>query len=165
MRVYVFNMIVKFNEAKTLKDYNIASDLFKEYASQTGIDLEFQNFRKEIENLKNQYSRLVGAALIVYNELENPIGYFGVRPLEGSISELKRMCLRTEGRGKGIGKQMLNKAIEISKELGYDKMRLDTLPTMQSAIGLYKKIGFYEIDPYRFNPIARSKYFEISLNP
>ena len=58
---------------------------------------------------------------------------------------------------------MMTKAIESAKELGYKKMRLDTLATMYPAVRLYKKTGFYEIDPYRFNPIKEAKYFEIEL--
>ena len=74
------------------------------------------------------------------------------------------MYLKASVRGMGIGKLLLTKAIKAGKELGYNTMRLDTLPSMQSAIGLYQKMGFYEIPPYRFNPIAGTKYFEIQLN-
>lgn len=73
------------------------------------------------------------------------------------------MYLKSTYRGLGLGKKLLQKSIEIAKELGYTKMRLGTLPTMQAAIGLYKSIGFYEIAPYRFNPIEGTKYFEIIL--
>ena len=60
------------------------------------------------------------------------------------------MYLRREARGKGLGKQLLEKSITVGRALGYKKMRLETLPTMHQAIGLYKKVGFYEIDPYYF---------------
>ncbi len=151
-------------EAKSDSDFQIAVQLFKEYASEIGIDLEFQNFSKELENLKDQYSRPKGAIFIVRHNTSSVSGCFGIRALEGLICELKRMYLKTEARGFGIGKLMLEKSIAIGKELGYQKMRLDTLSTMYSAIELYKKTGFYEIKPYRFNPIKGAKYFEIGLN-
>ena len=82
---------------------------------------------------------------------------------EDAISELKRMYVNKNYRGQGLGKRLLIKSIEVGKELGYKKMRLDTLPTMKAAIGLYKKMGFYEIPAYRFNPIEGTKYFEMAL--
>ncbi|WP_055397583.1 GNAT family N-acetyltransferase [Flagellimonas eckloniae] len=126
--------------------------------------MEFQNFTNEIQNIEVQYSRPKGIIFIARNDENLPLGCFGIRVLEDSICELKRMFLKKEARGLGLGKQMLEKAIEAAKELGYQKMRLDTLPTMNAAIGLYKKVGFYEIEPYRFNPIQGTKYFELSLH-
>lgn len=156
--------MVELTEGKSDEDFKTAIQLFKEYAAQIGVDLEFQNFTNEIQNIEIQYSRPKGIIFIARNDKNLPLGCFGIRALEGSICELKRMFLKKEARGLGLGKQMLEKAIETAKELGYQKMRLDTLPTMNAAIGLYKKIGFYEIEPYRFNPIQGTKYFEMSLH-
>lgn len=156
--------MIKFREAKLPEEYQLAVELFKEYASQIGVDLGFQNFVSEIEKIESHYSRPNGAVCIAYNEKEQPIGCFGIRRFENDICELKRMYLKKEARGLGIGKVILEKSLTVGKELGYKRMRLDTLPTMNAAIGLYEKIGFYEIEPYRFNPIRGSKYFEINLN-
>lgn len=153
-----------FKEAKSKKEYQIAVELFTEYASQIGVDLGFQDFDSEIQNIESQYSRPNGVVFIVYHDREQPIGCFGIRSFEDAICELKRMYIKEEARGRGIGKRILHKSLKIAKELGYKTMRLDTLPDMHSAIGLYKKIGFYEIEPYRFNPIKGTKYFEINLN-
>ena len=155
--------MVKLLEAKSDKEYEIAIELFREYASLIGIDLSFQKFDEEILEVKELYSTPNGQLIIAYDINENPIGCFGVRKFADSICELKRMYVKKEARGKGIGKKLLAKAIEVGKELNYKKMRLDTLPAMKSAIELYKKIGFYEITPYRFNPIEGAKYFEIKL--
>ncbi|MEM1137554.1 MAG: GNAT family N-acetyltransferase [Bacteroidota bacterium] len=151
-------------EATTSIDYKVATKLFKEYASQLEIDLAFQSFNKEVENIERQYSRPKGTIFITYNEDKLPLGCFGIRELEGLICELKRMYVKKEARGLGIGKKMLIKSLEVGKELGYKKMRLDTLSTMLSAIALYKKMGFYEIKPYRYNPIKGAKFFEVELN-
>jgi ribosomal protein S18 acetylase RimI-like enzyme len=156
--------IIKLTEAKSSSDYEIAIKLFKEYASQIGIDLGFQNFNEEIENLESKYSRPKGVIYIAYNDENSPVGCFGIRAFDSTICELKRMYLKEEARGLGIGKLMMKKSITVAKELGYDKMRLDTLSSMLPAVGLYEKSGFYEIEPYYFNPIEEAKYFEISLN-
>ena len=156
--------MIELTEAKSKEEFKTGVDLFQEYATQLGVDLEFQNFREETHNIETQYSRPDGALFIAYNDQKKVMGCFGVRSLEQSICELKRMYLRKEARGMGIGKQLLIKSLEVGKELGFKKMRLDTLPTMESAIGLYIKMGFCEIDPYRYNPIDGTKYFEIALD-
>jgi len=155
--------MVELVEVKSDKEYKTVIELFKEYAFQINVDLSFQNFDIELKEIQKQYSRPYGIIFIVYDIDKKPIGCFGIRKLADTICELKRMYLKKEIRGMGIGNKLLTKAIEIGKELKYKRMRLDTLPTMESAIGLYKKIGFYEIDSYRFNPIEGTKYFEIQL--
>lgn len=155
--------MVRLKEARSDKDYETGTELFREYASQIGVDLEFQDFSKEIGNIRSQYARPGGILFIAYDTDKTPLGCFGIRRLEDSICELKRMYLRKEARGRGLGKQLLARSIRMAKALGYKRMRLDTLPGMQTAIGLYKKAGFYEIDPYRFNPVAGTKYMEIKL--
>lgn len=156
--------MIKLVEAESPDEFKIAIYLFKEYAAQIGVDLEFQNFSGEIENIESQYSKPKGVLFLANQDGNFPIGCFAIRELDDTICELKRMYLKKEGRGLGVGKQMLRKAIEIARQMGYSKMRLDTLPTMTAAINLYQHTGFYEIDPYRFNPIAGTKYFEINLN-
>ena len=152
-----------FFEANSAEDYKIASELFQEYAKQIQVDLEFQNFKEEIADLAAQYAPPQGILYVVKNEKNSPIGCFAIRALEEQICELKRMYLKKEGRGKGIGKKMLYHSINAGRQLGYKKMRLDTLPTMHTAIALYKQNGFYEITPYRHNPIKGTKFLEIIL--
>lgn len=154
---------IKLLEVTSASDYIIAIKLFKEYAAHIGIDLGFQDFDKEVENLESKYSKPEGVLYIAYDNENIPVGCFGIRAFEGNICELKRMYLKESARGYGFGKLMMAKAIAAGKELGYHKMRLDTLSSMLPAVGLYEKTGFYEIDPYYFNPIAEAKYFEISL--
>jgi GNAT superfamily N-acetyltransferase len=155
--------MIKLRSAQTENDYALAKDLFVEYASQLGVDLSFQNFSNELEKIRTEYGPPTGVIILVFDEEENAIGCFAIRKFQDSVCELKRMYLRNEFQGKGIGKVMLKKAITIGSELGYERMRLDTLPTMESAIQLYSKVRFYEIEPYRFNPVQGTKYFEIQL--
>jgi ribosomal protein S18 acetylase RimI-like enzyme len=155
--------MIALKEVHTDKDFELARTLFREYASQLDVDLGFQDFEKELETINIQYARPGGVIVIGYSD-EQPLGCFAIRPFKNSICELKRMYLKKESRGLGIGNQFLTWSVKMAKEMGYNKMRLDTLPTMQSAIKLYEKAGFYEIEPYRFNPIEGAKYFEIELN-
>ena len=156
--------MITLTPATTLAQYKAAAKLIQAYATQLNVDLSFQNFDQELKELTIQYARPKGILYLAYDQDQNPVGCFGIRAFENNICELKRMYLKASVRGMGIGKLLLTKAIKAGKELGYNTMRLDTLPSMQSAIGLYQKMGFYEIPPYRFNPIAGTKYFEIQLN-
>ena len=155
--------MVQLIEVKSDEDYQTAVELFKEYSSDIGIDLEFQNFSQEIATIQNQYSRPEGGIFLIIRDKDTASGCFAIRKFDKTICELKRMYLKKEVRGLGVGKVMLDKAFQFAKELGYQRMRLDTLSTMHSAISLYTKMGFYEIKPYRFNPIEGAKYFEVSL--
>lgn len=154
---------VQFKEASAKEDYLLSAELFKEYANQLGINLEFQGFTTELENIQEIYSRPGGALILAYFNKEL-IGCAGIRKFENSICELKRMYLRQTVRGHGVGKALLQKSITLGRELNYTHMRLDTLPTMTQAIKLYEQVGFYEIQAYRFNPIEGTKYFELILS-
>lgn len=155
--------MIELIEAVSDEDYKIAIQLFEEYAAQIGVDLSFQNFEQELLHLEKQYAKPHGGIYIAFDKERQPIGCFGIRAFEASICELKRMYLKKEYRGLGIGKKLLIQSIQVARAMDYQSMRLDTLPSMQSAINLYKKMGFYEIDPYRFNPIEGTKYLEILL--
>ncbi|MCB0375697.1 MAG: GNAT family N-acetyltransferase [Sinomicrobium sp.] len=152
-----------FREARTGNDYENAAALFKAYAGTLDIDLGFQDFDNELKNIRSEYGRPHGVIIIALKNEKEYIGCAGVRKFEGSICELKRMYVVKAARGEGIGKALLQKAVEAARALGYAKMRLDTLPAMQRAIQLYEKEGFYEIAPYRYNPVAGTRYYEKEL--
>lgn len=150
-------------EASTPTHYTQAATLFREYAAQLDTDLAYQGFTEELATLSQQYAPPTGALLLITQADDEPVGCLGLRAWDTTVCELKRMYLRPQARGQGIGKDMLNKALAIAKHLGYTKMRLDTLPAMTQAISLYRRLGFYEIEPYRFSPIAGTIFFEIRL--
>lgn len=154
---------VKLVEAISKEDFQAAVELFRRYELEIDVDLCFQNFEEELKNIDKQYSRPDGILFLAKANNEKPIGCGGLRRWEDGICELKRMYLMEEGRGLGLGKTLLYKAIETAKDLGYSKMRLDTLPSMKVAIQLYEKNGFYEIDSYRHNPVEGVKYYERDL--
>ena len=154
---------LKFIEADLVKDLEIVTELFKEYADGIHTDLSFQNFEHELKHLAAQYGKPYGTVLLAKTKEKDIVGCVGIRPLESGICELKRMYLRPAARGLGLGTALLQKAIQMGIQLGYTYMRLDTLPTMHAAMSLYEKEGFYQIEPYRFNPIAGTKYYEKEL--
>ncbi|MBI2968787.1 MAG: GNAT family N-acetyltransferase [Bacteroidetes bacterium] len=145
--------------AKTAEEFSAGKELFIEYARSLGFDLCFQNFDKELEELDVQYNLPEGGLLLIRYGMDY-VGCTGIRKLENGIAELKRMYIKPDHRKAGLGKIMMEKAIELAKNLWFRKIRLDTLKNMTAAIHLYKSNGFYEIEPYRFNPLEEALYFE-----
>jgi putative acetyltransferase len=148
--------------ANTNEHYQAAILLFKEYAAWLNIDLCFQNFDAELQQLNEMYAAPLGIILLNTNE-GRYTACVAVRKKGIDIAELKRMYVQPAQRGKGLAKDLLQKAINFAKQAGYKKIRLDTLATMTPAINLYKQFGFYEIDPYYHNPEDNAVFFECIL--
>jgi ribosomal protein S18 acetylase RimI-like enzyme len=149
-----------FAESKEL--LSIVRELFNEYASSLDFDLCFQNFDKELTELPGKYAPPDGRLIVAMNGT-NVAGCVALRNLTKGICEMKRLYVRPEFRGKGIGKELVKVIIEEAKKIGYTHMRLDTVPAMKEAIALYRSIGFYEIEPYRNNPIEGAIFMEFNL--
>jgi putative acetyltransferase len=140
-----------------------ARELFLEYAQSLGFSLCFQNFDKELANLPGDYAPPDGRLLLAEYEGQ-PAGCIALHKLEPGICEMKRLYLRPQFRGKGFGRVLADRIIAEARQIGYQRMRLDTVePVMKDAVAMYRKIGFREIAPYRPNPIAGALYMELLL--
>lgn len=138
-------------------------DLFLEYAGSLGFSLCFQNFDKELAELPGDYAPPAGRLLLA--ELNGELaGCVALHKLDTSTCEMKRLYLRPTFRGKGVGRILAEAVIQEARQIGYDRMRLDTVgPVMKDAVGMYRKLGFHEIAPYRPNPMAGTLYMELKL--
>lgn len=150
---------VVYQLACTEKDFDHAKALFKEYADSLGVDLSFQKFESELDDVDKQYYKPEGGLLLAYMD-GWAVGCAGVRKLDVDIAELKRMYVQSAYRGYHIGRELLKLSISLAKGLGYNKMRLDTLENMKKAQELYRSFGFYPIPAYRFNPLSGTIYME-----
>jgi ribosomal protein S18 acetylase RimI-like enzyme len=137
--------------------------LFLEYARSLNFNLCFQNFEKELEQLPGVYGMPQGR-LILCQVDGKPAGCIALKPLEPGICEMKRLFVRTEFRGKGLGLTLTKHIISEARAIGYTAMRLDTIKgTMDNAIALYESVGFKEIPAYYNNPIANAFFMELRL--
>ena len=138
---------------------NAAASMFKSYAQWLSIDLSFQHFEEELQQLQQMYAPNVGG-IILCRQGNEFIGCVGIRKLTETTAELKRMFVLPDYQGKGIGKELLKQAFFLAKNCGYKSVKLDTLNTMLQAMNFYKKNGFIEIAPYYHNPLSTAVYFE-----
>ncbi|KPU43043.1 putative N-acetyltransferase YsnE [Oxobacter pfennigii] len=151
--------ILKVHDDKNLE---VIKGLFMEYAESLGIDLGFQNFKEELDNLPGGYAAPEGRLMLAYSG-DAATGCIALRKIDNVTCEMKRLYIRPEFRGQGLSRIMAEELIKEAKKAGYKYMRLDTLPSMNAAIGLYKSLGFISIEPYRFNPIEGAMFFELVL--
>jgi len=140
-----------------------ARELFLEYAQSLGFSLCFQNFDKELAELPGDYAPPSGRLLLA--EFDGQLaGCVALHPLDSGICEMKRLYLRPQFRGKGLGRALAERIIAEARWAEYTSMRLDTVgPVMKDAVAMYRKLGFKEIAPYRPNPNPGTLYLELTL--
>ncbi|HYH16621.1 MAG TPA: GNAT family N-acetyltransferase [Flavisolibacter sp.] len=148
--------------ADTAEAFEEGARLFQQYIDFLGLDLSFQGFAAELKTINQQYNKPTGALLLAYKD-SRPIGCVGIRALATGTAELKRMFVQPDYQGHKIGQRLLEQILDLAKSLRYQYIRLDTLSYMENALKLYHAYGFYEIPPYRFNPIAGAIYMEKKL--
>lgn len=137
-------------------DFLIKNDTeFAEY-------LQIQNYDAELQNLNTKYGLPAGRLYLAYygDELA---GCIGLKKIDVDNCEMKRLYVRPQFRGKHIGRMLAEKIIHDAREIGYKHMLLDTLPFLQSAVFMYKKLGFYETDSYNDSPMDTSIYMKLDL--
>lgn len=149
-------------QAVTGKEIETVRRLFREYEAFLGVDLGFQNFDAEFAGLPGKYARPNGDLLIGLNG-NRIMGCVAVRRLGDSVCEMKRLYVRPEARGTGLGRRLALEIIAIARELGYALMRLDTLDRLTEAMSLYETLGFRKTAPYYENPLQGVVYWELPL--
>jgi putative acetyltransferase len=149
-------------QARSEADFISARALFAEYADQLGVDLCFQNFGFELEHLHEMYGPPTGCLLLA-REGSRLVGCVAVRRLSERVCEMKRLYVREQVRGSGLGRQLAIASITGARMMGYNRMVLDTLAEMTVPLGLYASLGFRETEPYYPNPLTDVVYMELDL--
>lgn len=150
-------------QAQTPAHIDTARALFTEYETALDLDLCFQGFEAELRDLPGKYALPTGRLLLAFDD-DMAAGCIAMRALADGVCEMKRLFVRDEFKGKGIGRALIDALIAAAREEGYSKMRLDTFPPkMAKAVSLYEAYGFREIAPYYNNPNEGVLYMELDL--
>ena len=136
--------------------------LFEEYAGSLGFSLCFQGFDAELAGLPGAYAPPRGRLLLARAD-DAIAGCVALRPLVEGVCEMKRLFVRPAFQGQGLGRRLAVAIIAEGRDAGYDRMRLDTMPVMTAALGLYGSLGFRDIAAYTENPIEGARYLELGL--
>ena len=157
-------MATEIRQAVTDEEIEATRRIFREYEGWLGLDLCFQGFEEELNNLPGKYAPPDGRLLLAYSGQELA-GCIAMRRLDGdSVCEMKRLFVRDKFRGTGIGVSLIERLIAEAREIGYARMRLDTFPPkMGKAVRLYEAYGFREIPRYYDNPDPEALFMEMKL--
>jgi ribosomal protein S18 acetylase RimI-like enzyme len=157
-------MPITISLASSDDDLEVARALFRAYAASLPFSLDFQGFAGELAGLPAPYVA-PGGCLLIAEQGGAAIGIVGLKPLLPGIAEIKRLYVRPEARGTGLGRRLAERALAEAQAKGYARVRLDThRPSMGAAMALYRALGFVEIAPYGPNPDGQFAFFEKRLS-
>ena len=157
---------ILITEALSAQHLAEAKRLFIEYQNSLNVDLGFEDFDYELENLPGNYCAPNGyLVLAIQNQIA--IGCCALRPLydadHSNACEMKRLYVTPSARGTGTGRLLVQDVLERANFLGYSCVLLDTLDDMEAARGLYEELGFIEVSPFRHTPLAGAHYIKSNL--
>jgi len=157
---------ILFTTPASSKELLSARLIFSEYAQQLGVDLYFQNFDAELDDLPGEYCAPRGALLLAWVDGELA-GCCALRPIDNvdypNAAEMKRLFVRKAFRRIGLGRQLAETVLDAARSAGYHCVLLDTIHDMESARALYVDIGFVEVPPYYHNPLPGAHYLKVNL--
>lgn len=149
-------------EAQFPSDQKAVVAIIREYATWLDIDMSFQNFNEEMAQIDSKYSLPSGLLWVVQNG-EDLVGCTGFRHLDNSTAEVKRLYVQPAFRGQQLGDTLLAIVIDATRQLGYQRLVLDTVPQTTASHGLYQRFGFKPIAPYYTDPTLATAFFELRL--
>jgi putative acetyltransferase len=149
-------------QARSADEIEIVRALMREYQQRLGVDLSFQGFETELQILPGSYAPPSGRLLLAWHE-QTAVGCVALQRVTDSRAEMKRLYVPPSARGLGVGRKLVSQLLAEAQAIGYSEVVLDTLPTMNEAQRLYEQFGFRDIEPYRPNPIAGTRYLGKTL--
>lgn len=154
--------MIDIRQARFPEDLESVRAIFLEYAQSLEVDLAFQDFAGELAGLPGKYAAPAGRVLLASLN-GRPMGCVALRPLDAATAELKRLYVRPAGRGLQLGRKLAQQMCALAESLGYQRIRLDTMPPMTAAQQLYASLGFTSVAPYVYNPVEGTRFMQLDL--
>jgi putative acetyltransferase len=148
--------------ATSQADVAVVRELWREYWESFGLSMDFQGFGQELEGLPGAYGAEGGALLLAIYK-DEPAGTIALRRLRPLSGEVKRLYVRPQFRGQGLGRRLLEAVIERARALGYENLYADTLPAMTDALILYPRAGFERVEAYSSSPTPGAIFMKLEL--
>jgi ribosomal protein S18 acetylase RimI-like enzyme len=159
----ILEAMLTLKQVESVEEIEQTRQLFHEYVTWLGVNLCFQNYDKEVAELPGEYVPPTGRLYLAI-ENDQTAGCIALRKLDDGICEMKRLYVRPQFRGRRLGQTLIDRIIEDARQIGYRRMRLDTLPgKMDTAIAMYRALGFKDIERYYDNPYETAAFMELGL--
>ncbi|WP_437727618.1 GNAT family N-acetyltransferase [Sorangium sp. So ce861] len=154
--------MIEVEHAASAEQIEQVRTLFLEYQASLDVDLCFQGFAEELARLPGSYAPPSGRLLLCTVE-RAPHGCVALQALTSEHCEMKRLYVRPGHRGLGLGRRLVARVLDEARAIGYRRIYLDTLPSMARAAAMYEALGFKDVAPYRYNPVAGTRYMALAL--
>ena len=157
-------VVFSVEQIASAEDLRDAMSMFEAYAASLPVDLAYQDFDVELASLPGKYAPPRGALLLARGIDGVPLGCVALRPLdERGTCEMKRLFIAPAARGMHLGSALVGAVIEVARQRGYARLRLDTLPSMTAAIALYRRLGFVPISSYYEGAPSGTHFMQLDL--
>ena len=153
----------KLKECKELNDFKDALKLTEKYFEWLKIDLDNMEVSQGVEDFSKTYSDPDGCFVLALNQDNQVVGGVGIKEADDKTCELKRLFVIPEYFGNQLGFKLCSHIIKIASELGYSRIKLDTLKKLTDANKLFTRLGFTEAEPYKNNPDNELVFLELNL--
>ncbi len=155
---------IRIAPARFPDDTALVRQLFMEYIDSLGVDLSFQDVDSELAALPGKYAPPQGTVLLARDDAAGAVGVVALRPLPlAGTCEMKRLYVRPQARKQNAGRRLAEEIVSAARTMGYERVLLDTLPSMQAALALYEWLGFRRIEAYYPNPVPGTVYLALDL--
>lgn len=155
-------MTITLRRARLPDDEAAVLAIWREYIASVTVSLAFQDNETDFANLSAHYGPPAGAVILAERQ-GSVVGCVAMRPLSQAVCEMKRLYVRTEGRGHDLGRQLIASICAEARRAGYAEMRLDVLPEFVRARALYENAGFQLAEPHTFNPVPGTAFLGLRL--
>jgi GNAT superfamily N-acetyltransferase len=146
-----FGAVIELCPARLPNDLPQVRQLFRAYAESLAFRQCFQSFEDELATLPGKYAAPKGRLILAWAG-DQTTGCVALRPVDATTAEMKRLFVQPDQRGQHLGRRLAERICREAREAGYQRICLETLPTMTSALQLYEALGFKPVEPYVVNP-------------